>query len=37
MQVIEKKLDELRPWESNPRINEHAVDAVAKSIDAFGF
>ena len=27
----------LRPWERNPRVNDHAVDAVARSIEAFGF
>lgn len=27
----------LKPWEDNPRINDKAVDAVAKSIKSFGF
>ena len=27
----------LRPWEDNPRLNDHAVDAVAESIRSFGF
>ena len=27
----------LKPWEENPRINDEAVDAVVKSIKAFGF
>ena len=27
----------LRPWEDNPRRNEHAVAAVAESIRSFGF
>ena len=27
----------LDPWEDNPRINDEAVDAVAKSIKSFGF
>ena len=27
----------LRPWEDNPRLNDHAVAAVAKSISTFGF
>jgi len=31
------KIEDLRPWENNPRVNEHAVDAVGKSIEAFGF
>lgn len=30
-------IDELKPWDENPRINDRAVDAVAKSIEAFGF
>lgn len=28
---------ELRVWEENPRTNDHAVDAVAKSVENFGF
>jgi ParB-like chromosome segregation protein Spo0J len=27
----------LKPWEDNPRINDEAVDAVAQSIEYFGF
>ena len=30
-------LDELRPYENNPRRNDRAVEAVAKSIEQFGF
>lgn len=30
-------VDELMPWERNPRRNDHAVDEVAKSIKRFGF
>lgn len=37
MQIIEKKLDELREYENNPRNNENAVAAVAASIKEFGF
>ena len=37
MQIIEKKLDEIRPYPNNPRNNDGAVDAVAASILAFGF
>ena len=37
LQVLEKQIDELKPWEDNPRLNDHAVSAVAKSIAAFGF
>lgn len=31
------QLDELKPYEKNPRRNDRAVDAVAKSIEQFGF
>lgn len=27
----------MKPWEDNPRINDHAVETVAKSIQTFGF
>jgi len=27
----------LKPWEDNPRINDESVDAVAESIESFGF
>ena len=37
LQVQEIELDKLIPWEGNPRLNEHAVDAVAESIRSFGF
>ena len=37
MQIIEKKTDELREYENNPRNNDGAVDAVAASIREFGF
>lgn len=37
MQIIDKKLDELREYENNPRNNENAVAAVAASIKEFGF
>ncbi len=30
-------VQKLRPWDSNPRKNDHAVDAVARSIETFGF
>lgn len=29
--------EKLKPYENNPRINDKAVDAVAKSIENFGF
>lgn len=37
MNIIEKKLKELKEYENNPRHNEGAVDAVAASIKEFGF
>ena len=37
MQVQEIETDRLKPWADNPRVNEHAVDAVARSIRNFGF
>ena len=37
MQIVEKKLSELTPYENNPRMNENAVDGVAESIKNYGF
>ena len=37
MNIILKKIDELTPYEHNPRHNEGAIDAVAASIKNFGF
>ncbi len=37
LEVIEEKLSKLKPWRGNPRVNDHAVEAVARSIEAFGF
>jgi len=37
LQVHEIETVKLQPWEDNPRLNDHAVDAVAKSIQSFGF
>ena len=37
MQIVNKKLDELREYENNPRNNDNAVAAVAASIKEFGF
>ena len=37
MDVIEKKLKDIKPYEKNPRKNDNAVDAVANSISQFGF
>lgn len=37
MEVVLKKIDELIPYENNPRINDEAVKYVAESIRQFGF
>lgn len=36
-QIVMKSLDEIRPYENNPRRNDDAVDKVAESIKEFGF
>lgn len=35
--IIYKKIDELKPYKNNPRKNDKAVKAVADSIKEFGF
>ena len=37
MNIIEKPINEVIPYEKNPRINDNAVPAVMKSIEEFGF
>ena len=37
MKVTLRKITEIKPYERNPRKNDAAVDAVAKSIQEFGF
>lgn len=37
MKVLEMNIEEIRPYSKNPRRNDAAVDAVAKSIQQFGF
>ncbi len=37
MNIVMKQITELKEYENNPRNNEAAVDAVAKSIEEFGF
>lgn len=37
MNIVEKRLDELQPYENNPRKNDNAVPYVAKSIEKYGF
>jgi len=37
MKIVNKKLDELKPYKNNPRFNDDAVEYVANSIKEFGF
>ena len=37
MKIEMRKLSEVKPYEKNPRVNDNAVDAVARSIKEFGF
>lgn len=37
MKIKTLKLSEIKPYENNPRINDHAVAAVANSIKEFGY
>ena len=37
MEVLDKNIEDIIPYENNPRKNDVAVDAVAKSIHEFGF
>lgn len=37
MNIVEKRLNELKPYENNPRINDGAVKFVKNSIYEFGF
>lgn len=37
MKIFDKKLNEIKPYEKNPRFNDNSVDAVANSIKEFGF
>ena len=37
MNIVEKKLGELQPYENNPRKNDSAVPYVAESIKRYGF
>lgn len=37
MNIVQKRIDEIKPYEKNPRKNDSAVDYVAKSIKEFGF
>ena len=35
--IVYRRLDEIKPYENNPRRNDNAVDAVAASIKQFGW
>jgi DNA modification methylase len=37
MKIEERAIDSIKPYEANPRVNDPAVDAVARSIEEFGF
>lgn len=37
MQIIEKRIKDLHPYDKNPRNNDGAVDYVVASIEAYGF
>lgn len=37
MEIVYKKLEDLKPYENNPRFNDEAVQYVANSIKQFGF
>ena len=37
MEVVNVKIEELKPYKNNPRFNDQAVEAVANSIKEFGF
>jgi ParB-like chromosome segregation protein Spo0J len=37
MQIELWPLDRIKPYDKNPRLNDDAVDAVARSIREFGF
>ena len=37
MEIVYKKLQDLKPYENNPRFNDDAVEFVANSIKEFGF
>ncbi len=37
MRIIEKPIEEIHPYENNPRVNDRAVEKVAESIAQFGF
>ena len=37
MNIVQVKVDDLKPYENNPRRNEHVVPAIMQSIKEYGF
>lgn len=37
MKITDKRLNEIKPYENNPRLNKEAVKFVKNSIRKFGF
>jgi len=37
MKIVNLKIDQIKPYEKNPRINSEAIGVVARSIQEFGF
>ena len=37
MQIVEMDVNDLNEYENNPRLNDDAVEYVARSIESFGF
>src|SRR5215469_9180805 len=37
MNIVKKSLSEIKPYEHNPRVNDDGVDAVARSLQEFGW
>ena len=37
MQIAFRAIDDIKPYEKNPRVNDAAVDSVARSLKEFGF
>ena len=37
MEIVNKKIEELKPYENNPRFNDDAIEYVKNSIKEFGF
>lgn len=37
LDIVYVSMDEITPYENNPRMNDGAVESVAKSISEFGF